>query len=277
MNYLKPILFLLFFSVNVFAQEEIVHSVYFEFDKYNLKEDQKKSAVEFAKSIDSTIVESISIYGYCDDRGKDDYNFVLSTNRANTIRDELIKNGITSKIIVSIEGKGRILIDDDLIDNLPEVRSKNRRVDVVANLKEIKIEEEPPVEIPGLYENIESNHVVGDRIYLKALLFERGSSKLTYASRKELDRIAKLLYKYKKYHFEIQGHVCCTPSYHKEAVDRDTKKRELSKNRAEAVYKYLIAKKIPKYRMSYRGYGTSKPLGKDPRLDRRVEFLITKK
>ncbi|MFA7446058.1 MAG: OmpA family protein [Flavobacteriaceae bacterium] len=277
MNYLKSILFFVFFSVSVFAQEEIVHSVYFEFDKYNLKEDQKKSAVEFAKSLDSTIVESISIYGYCDDRGKDDYNFVLSTNRANTIRDELIRNGITSKIIVSIEGKGRILIDDDLIDNLPEVRSKNRRVDVVANLKEIKIEEEPPVEIPGLYENIESNHVVGDRIYLKSLLFDRGSSKLTYASRKELDRIAKLLYKYKNYHFEIQGHVCCTPAYHKEAVDRDTKKRELSKNRAEAVYKYLLAKKIPKYRMTHRGYGTSKPLGKDPRLDRRVEFVITKK
>lgn len=277
MDHLKYILLLLFFSLNVFAQEEIVHSVYFEFDKYNLKEDQKKSAVEFAKSLDSTIVESISIYGYCDDRGKDDYNFVLSTNRANTIRDELIKNGITSKIIVSIEGKGRILIDDDLVENLPEVRSKNRRVDIVANLKEIKVEEEAPVEIPGLYENIESNHVVGDRIYLKALLFERGSSKLTPASKKELDRIAKLLLKYKNYHFEIQGHVCCTPPYHKEAVDRDTKRRELSRNRAEAVYKYLLAKKIPKYRMSYKGYGTSQPLGKDPRLDRRVEFVITKK
>jgi outer membrane protein OmpA-like peptidoglycan-associated protein len=277
MNHLKHIVFFIFFSVNIFAQEEIVHSVYFEFDKFSLKEDQKQSAVAFAKSLDSTIVESISIYGYCDDRGKDDYNFVLSTNRANTIKDELVKNGITSKIIVSIEGKGRILVDDDLIDNLPEVRSKNRRVDIVANLKEIVVEEEPIVEIPGLYENIESNHVVGDRIYLKSLLFERGSSKLTPASRKELDRIAKLLYKYKNYHFEIQGHVCCTPAYHKEAVDRDTKRRELSKNRAQAVYNYLVAKKIPKYRMSYKGYGTSQPLGKDPRLDRRVEFVITKK
>ncbi len=277
MNHLKLLFFLVFFSTSLFAQEEIVHSVYFEFDKFSLKEDQKKSAVAFAKSLDSTIVESISIYGYCDDRGKDDYNFVLSTNRANTIKDELVKNGVTSKIIVSIEGKGRILVDDDLIDNLPEVRSKNRRVDIVANLKEIVVEEEVPVQIPGLYENIESNHVIGDRIYLKALLFERGSSKLTVASRKELDRIAKLLYKYKNYHFEIQGHVCCTPTYHKEAVDRDTKRRELSKNRAQAVYNYLVAKKIPKYRMSYRGYGTSQPLGKDPRLDRRVEFVITKK
>src|SRR5690606_38186409 len=104
MDHLKYILLLLFFSLNVFAQEEIVHSVYFEFDKYNLKEEQKKSAVDIAKSLDSTIVESSSNYGYCDDRGKDDYIFVLTTSRANTIRDELGKNGITSKIIVTIEG-----------------------------------------------------------------------------------------------------------------------------------------------------------------------------
>ncbi|MDO4728692.1 MAG: OmpA family protein [Bacteroidota bacterium] len=260
--------------LNLFSQEEIVYSVYFEFDKYNLKDEQKQSVVKFIKELDSTLIESISIYGYTDDRGKDDYNYKLSTNRANTIKDELLSNGIKNKIIISIEGKGKILIDDDLIGNISEVRSKNRRVDVVANLKAI---EEEGLDIPGVYETITSDNVVGDRIYLKNLLFDRGSSKLTNQSKKELDKMVKLLQKYKNYHFEIQGHVCCTPKFHKEAVDRDTKKRELSKNRAEAVYKYLVSKKINKSRMTFRGFGTSAPLGKDPRLDRRVEFLITKK
>lgn len=259
---------------NLFSQEEIVHSVYFEFDKYNLKNDQKESVVRFIKELDSTSIESISIYGYTDDRGKDDYNYKLSTNRANTIKDELLNSGIKNKIIISIEGKGRILIDDDLIGNISEVRSKNRRVDVVANLREIKEEE---LNIPGVYETFTDKNIVGDRIYLKNLLFDRGSSKLTNESKKELDKMVKLLNKHKSYHFEIQGHVCCTPKFQKEAVDRDTKKRELSKNRAEAVYKYLASKKINKNRMTFKGYGTSAPLGKDPRLDRRVEFLITKK
>ncbi len=272
MNIRAYILLFITLPLSLWAQEEIVHSVYFDFDKFTLKEDQKKSVVDFIQSLDSTIVESVSIYGYTDDRGKDDYNYVLSTNRANTIKEELVKNGITNKIIVSIEGKGRILIEDDLIDNLPAVRSRNRRVDVVADLKEM---EEEALVIPGIYENITKDNIIGDRIYLKKLLFDRGSSKLTSQSKRELNKMALVLNKYRNYRFEIQGHVCCTPPQHKEAIDRETRKRELSKNRAEAVYRYLISRKVSKYRMTFKGYGTSQPLGEDPRLDRRVEFLIT--
>jgi len=261
--------------LGILAQEEIVHSIYFDFDKYELKEDQKESALKFIMALDTTMVESISIYGYTDDRGKDDYNFKLSTKRANTIKETLIEKGIKQKIIVSIEGKGKIRIDDDIVENLPEVRSKNRRVDVVANLKEII--EEVPLAIPGMYETLSKNNIVGDRIHLKNLLFDRGSSQLTSSAKAELKKVAKLLQKHRNYHFEIQGHVCCTPPYHKEAIDRGTRKRELSKNRAEAVYKYLLLLKVSKNRMTYKGYGTSEPIGKDPRLDRRVEFLITKK
>jgi len=274
MNKLKHIFLLFMMPFGLWAQEEIVHSVYFDFDKYNIREDQKDLVLNFIKALDSTMIESISIYGYTDDRGKEDYNFILSTNRANAIKNKLIENGITNKIIVSIEGKGRIMVDDDLIDNLPEVRSKNRRVDVVANLKEIKEEE---LQIPGVYHTLTKDNIVGDRIYLKNLLFERGSSKLTNQSKRELNKMVVQLNRNKNFRFEIQGHVCCTPSYHKEAIDRDTRKRELSENRAKAVYNYLVYRRISKSRMTYKGYGTSQPLGKDPRLDRRVEFLITKK
>lgn len=91
-----------------------------------------------------------------------------------------------------------------------------------------------------------------------------------------MDKIAKLLHKYKNLQFEIQGHVCCTPFSQKEAVDRDTRKRALSTNRAESVYKYLIFKKIPKTRMTFKGYGNTVPLGKGTEYDRRVELFITK-
>jgi len=269
---------IIFFSFIIFpfflvAQEEIVHSIYFDFDKYEVKQNQSVDLLNFIRSLDSTIIESISIYGYCDDLGKEEYNYILSTKRANAIRDKLIENGITNKIIVEIEGKGKILVDDDLIDNLPEVRSKNRRVDVVADLKEI---EEEKLHISGLYQTITKETIIGDRIYLKNLLFDRGSSVLKSESKRELNKMALLLNKHKNYHFEIQGHVCCTPGNKKDAIDKGTKKRELSKNRAQAVYKYLISRKVSRNRMTFKGYGTTKPLGEDPRLDRRVEFLITK-
>jgi outer membrane protein OmpA-like peptidoglycan-associated protein len=88
--------------------------------------------------------------------------------------------------------------------------------------------------------------------------------------------MAGLLYKYKNIHFEIQGHVCCIPKYHKEAIDRDTRKRELSVNRAEAVYKYLMLRNVAKERMTFKGYGISVPLGIGSEYDRRVELVITK-
>lgn len=272
---MKRFLLILSFLMSFFlrAQEEEVHSIYFEFDKYDLKEIQAEALLKFTQKLDTTHIETIEIFGYCDDRGKDEYNYVLSTNRANTVKEKLISKGIKSKIIISIEGKGRILIDDDLLENIPEIRSKNRRVDVVVNYKPIKIDK---LEIPGIYNIIPKEPIVGDRIYLDKLLFERGSSKLSFQAKKELDRIAKQLLKFKNIEFEIQGHVCCIPTYQKEAIDRETKKRELSTNRALAVYKYLFLKKINKKRMTYKGYGNTQSLGKGALLDRRVEIVITK-
>ncbi len=254
-----------------FSQEETVYSVYFEFDKYNLDDKQGNNVVAFIKAIDTTRIESIQIYGYTDDRGKDEYNYKLSAKRAGTIKDTLLGRGIKNKIIVTIEGKGRILLEED-IDNVSEKRSKNRRVDVVVNFRPAP----PPKLEPGFYNTLKKDLIVGDHIYLDNILFERGSSKLTAKSRTELEKIARLLQKYKNLNFEIQGHICCTPTFHKEAIDKDTKKRELSANRALTVYKFLVSKNISKNRMTYKGYGNTKSLGKGSEYDRRVELVITK-
>ena len=273
MTRLFSLLFLLFSVVSFAQEDEEVHSIFFEFDKYNLKEEQANAVVAFVSKIDTSRIESVQIFGYCDDRGKDAYNYTLSTNRANTVKNKLIERGIKSKIIITLEGKGRIMLDEDMQINVPEARSKNRRVDVVVNFKPIVIED---LKIPGVYSTIKKDRIVGDRIYLDHVLFERGSSQLTYKAKKELDRIALELHKYKNIHFEIQGHVCCTPTFQKEAVDRDTKKRELSTNRAKRVYNYFLMKRISKVRMSYKGYGNTQSLKQGSTLDRRVELLITK-
>lgn len=255
----------------IFAQEEAVHSVYFEFDKFALTDNQIKEAVHFITNTDSTRIISIQIFGYTDDIGKDAYNFKLSTSRANAIKNKLIDNGIKSKIIITIEGKGRILIEDDIVENLPEKRSKNRRVDIVLNLKEL-----PKLRLPGFYNSVKNNHVVGDHIYLETILFDKGSSVLTLKSRDNLDKIALLLQRYKNIEFEVQGHVCCTPPEQHEAIDKDTRKRQLSTNRANTVYNYLVFRRINKNRMKFKGYGNTVPLGKSSEYDRRVELVITK-
>ncbi len=271
MHFLRYI-FLFIFITSYAQDDEVIQSIYFDFDKFDIRKDQQKTLHKFITTIDTSKVESIQIYGYCDDRGKDAYNYDLSTKRANTIKDSLLLNGIKNKIIVSIQGKGSIMIDEDLESNIPEVRSKNRRVDVLVNFKAPIIKRTKTENYTVLRKDV----IVGDKVTLENVYFDRGSSKLTLTAKKELDKIAIRLHRFPKIELEVQGHICCTPSYQKEAVDRDTRKRELSVNRANAVYKYLISRRVNEKRLIYNGYGNTQPLGGSPDADRRVELVITK-
>lgn len=192
----------------------------------------------------------------------------MSKNRVETVQKILTNNGFNKNKIVIIEGKGRVVIKKDTVENLNETRSKNRRVDLILVKKNSFGK--------GIYNSFQKKHTVGDRIFLENILFVMGSSKLTTKSKEELDKIAVQLQKDKTMEFEIRGHVCCTPSYYNDAIDKETKERKLSLNRAKTVYRYLLSKNINSLRMNYKGCGNQFPLGKGDALDRRVEFLISK-
>ena len=266
-RYFQIVSLLLIFGLN--AQDKKIETVYFEFDKYSLDADQEKLIWDFVLQADTTRIESIQIYGYCDDRGNNDYNYKLSENRVNTVQKILTANGFNKNKIVIIEGKGRVLLTNNPLENLTEIRSKNRRVDILIVRKNSFGK--------GIYNSFQDQHEVGDRIFLENILFNLGSSQLTESSQRELDRIVKILEKNKNIEFEIIGHVCCTPSYYRDAIDRGTNERKLSVNRAKSVFRYLINKQINSLRMSYKGVGNRFPLGKGEEYDRRVELLITKK
>ena len=258
----------LFIIYNLSAQQKPIETIYFEFDKYDLTPNQTEIVTNFIKSIDTTKVESIQIYGYCDDRGNDDYNFKLSNNRANTIQNLIVSAGFNQSKIVILEGKGRVVVKPDTVENLHETRSKNRRVDLIL-VKRNSFGK-------GIKTSFKNNLKVGDKIYLDNILFDIGSARLTPASKKELDKISETLKEKKSLEFEIRGHVCCTPEIYNDGIDKDTKERRLSWNRAKTVFNYLSAKKVSTNRMTYQGCGNKYPLGRGDNLDRRVEFLITK-
>mgnify|MGYP003644792544 CR=1 FL=1 len=266
LNYLKLITLLSFGCL--FAQEKKVETIYFDFDKYSIDSQQEQAILDFVIKADTTVIESIQIYGYCDDRGNNDYNYKLSEDRVCTVKAVLTSHGFNKNKIVIIEGKGRVIITEDVFENLAEIRSKNRRVDLLIVKKNSFGK--------GIYNSIQEKHSVGDRIYFENILFQLGSSELSSNSKKELDKIAEQLQKNKNIEFEIRGHVCCTPSYYYDAIDRSTNERKLSLNRAKTVFWYLISKNVNSLRMTYKGCGNKFPLGKGEEVDRRVEFLITK-
>jgi outer membrane protein OmpA-like peptidoglycan-associated protein len=258
----------LFFFGYLSAQNKRSETVYFDFDKYALHNQQILRILDFIKKADTSKIESIQIYGYCDDRGNNDYNYKLSQKRVNTVQKILLSSGFNKNKIVLIEGKGRVILKTDTVEDLTEVRSKNRRVDLIFVKKNSFGK--------GIYSSFQENHNVGDRIFLENILFTLGSSELPMQLKQELDLIATILQKHPTLQFEIRGHVCCTPTEFSDAIDQKTNQRELSSNRARNVYKYLLSKKIDPKRMTYKGCGNKFPLGKGERLDRRVEFLILK-
>lgn len=116
----------------------------------------------------------------------------------------------------------------------------------------------------------------GQVIRLENILFYKGRSTVLEESQPLLDRVAEILVAREDIHFEIHGHVCCINPVYKDAYNRDTKKSNLSFDRAKAIFQVLRNRGVDYNRMRYKGFGRTKPLGGIDKLDRRVELYITK-
>ncbi|GAB4124011.1 MAG: hypothetical protein OHK0045_04300 [Raineya sp.] len=97
-----------------------------------------------------------------------------------------------------------------------------------------------------------ANLAVGAKIQLYNITFATARWDLNDNSRRELDRITKLLNDYPSLRVEIAGHT--------DNKGSPKKNMELSQKRAKSVYQYLIAKKISKKRFLSKGYGQEKPI-----------------
>jgi flagellar motor protein MotB len=75
--------------------------------------------------------------------------------------------------------------------------------------------------------------------------------------------------------------VCCTNKA--DGLDYDTNEKNLSEARAKAIYDYLVAKGISENRLSYKGFGHSRPkeliedTPQKEQANRRVEIMILEK
>lgn len=269
----KFIFLLILLSQVAVAQKELKHEVFFETDKYEIPETEQSRLLLFLSEIESLDIEKISIYGFTDDRGSDSYNLVLSQNRADAIREVFSNNEFDESIITNVDGKGEILLKVVKEDNINKIRGLNRKVEIIVTPV---FPPKPKVEtkVKTASETLKGDLKAGDNILLDNILFKTGYSYLLPESVKTLEEISKVLLTRKDIYFTIQGHVCCTQNS-RDAIDRKTKKRNLSVARAKYIYDYLAKKGVDTKRMKYVGMRRKFPLGGDPKFDRRVEILIT--
>jgi len=111
----------------------------------------------------------------------------------------------------------------------------------------------------------------GGTVVLENVFFDTDKFQLKNESRVELQRLIEFMNFNKEVKIQISGHTDNTGDKQKNIT--------LSDNRAKAVTEYLISKGIAKERLTYKGYGDSKPLApndseKNKAMNRRTEFMI---
>ncbi|OUS02362.1 flagellar motor protein MotB [Flavobacteriales bacterium 33_180_T64] len=270
----KIIVFIFLISQIVCAQKARTHEVYFETDEFEIPPTEHYRLLLFLSEIETLDIKKISIYGFTDDRGSDSYNMVLSQNRANSIKTIFSNNEFDESIITNVDGKGEILLKLVKEEDIHKIRGLNRKVEIFVQPYDPPRPKVVVVEKPDIKEALKGELKAGDKFTLDNILFKTGYSVLLPESKKILEEIAKVLEERRDIYFKIQGHVCCTQNS-RDAIDRKTKKRNLSVARAKYIYDYLAKKGIAKQRMKYVGMRRKFPLGGEPKFDRRVEILVT--
>ncbi len=266
-------LFLLFFFFNFMflsllnAKQDTIR-IYYNINKSVLT--HENSSKIFLTLNSFQIIDSIKIYGYTDYLASQDYNLILSEQRALKIKELLIQKGFSNKIKVSI-GKGELLPENS---DSKEGISENRRSEIIVFYKDKSANNHDYKSIKELK--------IGDKIVLKNLNFLPGRHFLTPESQPELEKLLNTLSENTELKIEIQGHICCEING-KDGMDKDTYTNNLSVNRAKYIYDYLIKNNIATDRLSYKGLGSSKPLiypektESDQNQNRRVEIVILQK
>ncbi len=112
----------------------------------------------------------------------------------------------------------------------------------------------------------------GESVVLKNIFFETNSFELKKESTVELDKLSQLLKDNPAMKIEIGGHT--------DNIGSDQSNQTLSENRAKAVNDYLVKAGIVATRLTYKGYGKTKPIATNDTeegraLNRRTEFTVT--
>jgi outer membrane protein OmpA-like peptidoglycan-associated protein len=104
--------------------------VLFDFAKYDLKTDAKIKLAKLGGIIQAHPGLHLAIEGHTDNIGSDEANMKLSQQRADTVRDFLLEQGLTADTVTAVGlGKAEPVADNSTNDG----RQKNRRVEIIVS------------------------------------------------------------------------------------------------------------------------------------------------
>jgi peptidoglycan-associated lipoprotein len=83
-------------------QESAFQTVYFDFDKSDIRPDMRGIATADAELLNRNQNVRVLLEGHCDERGTNEYNMALGERRANSVKQFLTDYGISSSRITTI-------------------------------------------------------------------------------------------------------------------------------------------------------------------------------
>jgi outer membrane protein OmpA-like peptidoglycan-associated protein len=251
---------LIFFNTTIFSQKRV--DIYFDFNKYDINN-------QASKKINSWIAEGkdykvTKIFGFCDEKGTNNYNDTLARKRIESVLIYLKESDFEINPAIEVRAFGEDFMQD-------KIQDKNRRVTILYSIQSkdsIIKETNPEVSIAKAISKLK----VGDVLNLKNIYFYNNSARVVTKSESYLYDLYCVLKDNPNLKIEIQGHICCKSLGEPENI---------SSARARFIYNYLVAKRIERSRLSYKGYGVTKPIHPIPEKNesqenenRRVEIKI---
>lgn len=262
----KLVLIFIFFLLQYSYTQNDTITIFYNIGTYKLTNNNRLEIEKELDKLDNKTKYHVQIISSCDYLGSNKNNLVLSSKRAEIVRDLLLKK--ENLIISSIKYKG--------IGEISSDRSSK---------KGIKSHRKTCIIIKSETQHVIDNIAVSKKgavFVLRNIVFDPGRHFIKKESIPVLKKILLMLQENPKIEIEIGGHVCCGKSIKDslDGLDNDTRTYNLSQNRAKHIYNYLIRKKIDSSRLTYKGYGFLHPLiypeltKKDKSKNRRVEIKV---
>jgi peptidoglycan-associated lipoprotein len=104
-----------------------LHPVYFDYDSAAFRREALATLADNARKIQSVPLSvRVQIEGHCDERGTQEYNLALGDKRAQTVREHLIRLGVSRDRLTAVSfGEERPAVSG----HDEQAWAKNRRVD----------------------------------------------------------------------------------------------------------------------------------------------------
>jgi peptidoglycan-associated lipoprotein len=119
-------------SLQELNQKGYLQDAYFDYDKYELRDDARSALATDAEWLKKYPTVQILIEGHCDDRGTNEYNLALGERRANAAKDYLVSLGIDASRVKTVSyGEER----PQCKESQESCWSKNRRAHLVITAK----------------------------------------------------------------------------------------------------------------------------------------------